>query len=265
MTKLFLIIHTDIDGDNFDLLVRADNASEAVSFWIAYFEFDRGQIQETGPVKVYAVPDAGSKGAVPWHEPDGLRGTAVNPATVPVLPAPVYSQSEAPTVWVAVYEGDDRLCWIEAFDSEATADAHRDKIVAGDWPAGFLTGRPCRPIRIRPQRSSSRARKANTCSSSWSRCSDARESSSDFGSNAPVHAQGYGDAELVTDSRMYWFFINWKAVAEDIVSLHESLTTPRSLLYQGPQPLIFFHEQPRPSDVAAMHTAWCDAECDRPE
>jgi hypothetical protein len=72
----------------------------------------------------------------------------------------------------------------------------------------------------------------------------------------PPNLTFYGDAELITDSRMHWFFINWKAEAEDILSFNEMLTTPRTVLYQDAKPQIFFHEQPHQGDVMTMQMTW---------
>jgi hypothetical protein len=68
----------------------------------------------------------------------------------------------------------------------------------------------------------------------------------------------YGDAVLVTDSRMHWVFRNTQAEAEEIEVFDAMLSTPRQILtpWQNANPVIFFLEEPNPTDLVALKMRW---------
>jgi hypothetical protein len=60
--QLYFVQHSDEDGNNFDLLVRATTESDAVAFWRQYYEFDYK------PERVHVFPLLGPAGPLPWGE-----------------------------------------------------------------------------------------------------------------------------------------------------------------------------------------------------
>jgi hypothetical protein len=143
MTKLFFIMQSDLNGDNFDLFVRADNEREAVGLWASCYEFGSWQIHDAGLVRAHEIAECSTTGALMWHQAEGvLHEFLIEAAAAPRFSAPACSRPCTPKVHVAVHHSDDGMTRIAAVDSRAKAHAHRDKIVAEKWARWFGDDEP---------------------------------------------------------------------------------------------------------------------------
>jgi hypothetical protein len=71
--------------------------------------------------------------------------------------------------------------------------------------------------------------------------------------NFPI---AYGDAVLVTDNRMHWFFGSHKIAVEDLETFNNALTTPRDLIKDARRAHIFFHTEPNQQDIFTLMMHW---------
>jgi hypothetical protein len=71
--KLFMVSHTDDDGESYDLLVRCNTPEEAVDHWRAYYDYTGGHYDDDGPLPgfIYQINDT-TVGPLAWHSRDGM-------------------------------------------------------------------------------------------------------------------------------------------------------------------------------------------------
>lgn len=60
---LYFVRHTDDDGENFDLFVRATSVTGVFGYWRVYF----GLGEHNWPTYINEVPDEPAEGAVSWN------------------------------------------------------------------------------------------------------------------------------------------------------------------------------------------------------
>jgi hypothetical protein len=66
----------------------------------------------------------------------------------------------------------------------------------------------------------------------------------------------YGDAVLVTDNRMHWFFRPYNMSIEDVERTNDALSTPRDLIKDAGSAHIFFHTEPNQKDIIVLMMHW---------
>jgi len=66
----------------------------------------------------------------------------------------------------------------------------------------------------------------------------------------------YGDAVLVTDNRMHWFFWPYNVSIDDVERTNDNLSTSRDLIKDGASAHIFFHTEPNQKDIVTLMMHW---------